>query len=115
MDMDALWILPGERASHADDERHSARRSLANATQPLAPDRVTLHAARIGSSLQDAVAVARSCAKPAERPPLTDVHRVAALAQLREHVVAEAGLNLDLLRPGIPRVEGAREVVRVEG
>src|SRR6266545_5335327 len=79
----------------------------------LAADGVSLHAAGVRTSLQQPV-LARDGGDAAERPvaPLDDF--VAAPAELADHVLSEPGLELDLERPALAGIEGAREVIRVE-
>ena len=83
--------------------------------QESAPDGVALHPARVRRGLEDAARLAAGGAHAPERPGLGDDHVVPAASELLDRGSREARLDLDLSRPRLTRVEGAREVVRMEG
>ena len=83
--------------------------------QESAPGGVALHPARVRRGLEDAARLAAGGAHAPERPGLGDDHVVPAASELLDRGSREARLDLDLSRPRLTRVEGAREVVRMEG
>src|SRR5215210_3931824 len=89
------------------------RRPAVGTPCPSAADRVPLHPAGIRGRLEQPI-LARDGTDTPERPRRGDDDVVAALTQLRDHLVAEPRLDLDLEGLALARVERAREVVRVE-
>src|SRR3546814_2115325 len=79
-----------------------------------AANRVTLHAARIGTGAQHGAfrrLVGGRGAEPAFRPVAADLDLMPALLQRLDRLLREAAFEAEMAGLGRPRIEGAREML----